>query len=485
MNKRTNTVWGKKLPSFIGIAVLAICLLSIGWLSTNTLLSGTKAASGSTPKMVQVSNISDTSFTVSFVTDDQVVSTLNYGTTSNLGTVILDDRDQSTKSPVAHRIHYFTLHNMLPKTTYFFALNASDQSYRNNGAFYQTTTAPVLSSQTKTQVQISGKVALTDSSIPTEAMVTVASDTSQQLSALVQPDGSYTVSLDSLRREDLSAPADLSSSTILHVVVNDPTAQSTISLLAGQTNPLPQITLSKNYDFTGGTSSLVSVQTATSSASGSPSASTTPSTSGFPTIMPSISLTPPNITVPQKDEKMKDQKPMFKGIALPNETVQITIQSSQTISASVQADTNGNWQYRPMTPLSPGAHTITIVSKDASGILQTISESFTVFAAGSQFTEPSVSPTNSPTPTASPTATPVFQPTPIVSSTTTPTPTVLPTPTINITPTPAVLAPTATPFPTATPPPLPKSGNSSVIIGIGTSILTIGIGAVLFFLTAL
>jgi len=83
--------------------------------------------------------------------------------------------------------------------------------------------------------------------------------------------------------------------------------------------------------------------------------------------------------------------------------------------------------------LAPGNHILTILTKGVDGAMQTITQSFTVYAAGSQFTEPSVSPIISVAPTATPTI-PVTPPAPAS-----------PTPTI------VIVSPTATPTATITP----------------------------------
>ncbi|HEX8932398.1 MAG TPA: Ig-like domain-containing protein, partial [Patescibacteria group bacterium] len=192
----------------------------------------------------------------------------------------------------------------------------------------------------------------------------------------------------------------------------------------------------------------------------------------FPTLGGSTIFNPQIIT-PQKDQSFKDPQPLFKGKAVPNANVTITINSTQTITSTVQTDANGNWQYRPDIPLDPGTHTITMSTLDASGLIKTISQSFTVYAAGSQFTEPSISPTQAVTPTTIPTVTPTINPT----ATGTPAPTVTKTP-----------SPITTKIPSVSPtnPPVPVTGsNNSLLLSVAGGISAVGVGALLFFLTAL
>lgn len=92
----------------------------------------------------------------------------------------------------------------------------------------------------------------------------------------------------------------------------------------------------------------------------------------------------PTLLNPTSNEQISDQTPSFEGTAKPNETVSITIHSTQAITAQVKADSTGIWSYVPTTNLAPGNHTITISSKDSSGVLKTITQTFSVLAAQAQ-----------------------------------------------------------------------------------------------------
>lgn len=113
----------------------------------------------------------------------------------------------------------------------------------------------------------------------------------------------------------------------------------------------------------------------------------TPATVTFLTSDSASNTTPsetndsPTLLNPTSNEKVTDLTPVFEGTAQPNETVNITINSPQTITVQVKADSVGTWSYVPTTSLEPGEHTITISSRDSSGVLKTISQTFSVLAA--------------------------------------------------------------------------------------------------------
>jgi len=451
-----NKVLNKRLPAFVGFFVLLFALGITLLLSGNTFIFISKATVGADPKNVQVSNISDTSFTISYITDAPAAGTISYGTDPSTPTIALDDRDQQSSGATEHQVHFITVKNLLPATKYYFVIDSGSQKVNNNGNPFVITTAASLPAQSAGQQNLLGTVALSDGSIPSEAVVYLTSDTTQQLATVINPDGSYQLPLANLRDSTLNAAATLSSDTVLQLQVVTPTDQSTIKILANQTNHVPKIVLSQNYDFTLGTSEL---------SSGSAQVA---SISAFPVFTTPAPVSSPEITSPTDAQAYKDQQPLFEGRALPNTEVDITIQSQQEISAKLQSDGSGSWQFRPPISLAPGKHTITLKSVDASGVVQTIERSFTVYASGSQFIEPSVSPILPPT--VVPTAIPTSAPTPTAALTPTPAPTTAVTQTIQ-------------PTVATTPVPLPKTGSSAVVTGIIAGIATVGIGALLFLLS--
>jgi hypothetical protein len=241
-------------------------------------------------------------------------------------------------------------------------------------------------------------------------------------------------------------------------IIAEDFSKSNIIVPLSQIGPVPTVTLSKDYDF-----SLSIEPVASNSAElqnlKSPSNEQVKGENG------------PSILTPEENENFTDNRPLFQGKALPNETVKITIHSDQGEEITVTADQYGNWSYRPDQSLSPGEHTITIATKDSNGISRLLTKTFTVFEFGSQVAE-SATPSVTLTPTVTPTVTPV----PITIPTLSPTPTG--SPTSSLTPTSTLTQPPIkTPTPTLSP-----TGSSAVI---GFSILGFAVtlfGGTLFFL---
>lgn len=451
------SVLNKQLPAYLGVFVLLIALGITILLSGNTLVFISKATVGSNPKNIQISNLSDSSFTISYVTDAAAAGSISYGNDPSTPEVALDDRDQQASGSADHQIHFITVKNLAPSTKYYYVIDSGSQKAENNSAPFEITTAPPAINQPSTQPTLSGSVSLSDNSIPTEGIVYITTDNMQQMATLINPDGSYQLSLDQLRSSSGVIATTLTPNTILQLQAVTSTQTSTAKVLLSQADQVPKIILPQNYDFTLGPSQP------------STEPSQTASGAGFPILATPQPVSSPEITSPTEAQNFKDQQPLFQGRALANTEVDVTIQSQQEISTKLQSDDSGSWQFRPPLALAPGKHTITIKSLNAAGILQTISRSFTVYAQGSQFVEPSVSPIASPTRIATPTA--VLVPTATTAPTATPTPTAAITPTSHPT----------TPGPNRGP--IPKTGSSAIVTGMVAGISILGIGALLIFLS--
>lgn len=414
-----NTIWEKRIPTLLGILLIAIGLGITSYLTTQGIIYISKASPSGTPEEVRITNITDSAFTVSYRTTDKVIGSINYGKNKKLGTIARDDRDQQNNTLTSFSLHNMTVRNLEKSTKYYFTITSGNESFDEQ--VYEVVTASEIEENPSQQEPISGKIILSDGKNPNESIIYATIDGAQLISTLGKPDGSYILPLNSLRKTDLKSYFTFNENKIKIQAVGEKNLSSNIVVFLKQTKPVPTVTLSVNYDFTEGNESVSTDSAELQNFS---------SFSGIKPISRS-SGTEVKITSPEDSQGFSDQQPLFKGTAQPNSTVEVIIHSFEEIKQQVVADSNGNWTFRPDQPLSPGAHTITIVARDAGGIQREIVKNFTVFESGTQVTE-------SATPSAVPTV---------------PVQTISPTPII-ITPT---QIPVSTPVPTLTTPVLPTS----------------------------
>ncbi len=487
MNK---SIWNKRIPTLLGVFLIVVGIGVTSFLVEKGVIVVGNASPSSSPQNVRITNITDSSFTVSYSTDASVIGSLNYGSTSTLGQTALDDRDQQTGTLSNYSIHSITVRNLSPQTKYYFSITSGQNTFLNNGLPFQVVTGTPISSPPSAQKPIIGKVIMPNGNPPSQAIVYITADNAQVISSLIKPDGTYLIPLNSVRTSDLSSYLDFSNISTLKMLVYGDGLTSNVTLSINQINPVPTVTLSNDYDFS---SSQGPLSSPPPSASGSSTFQS--NQESFPTPKPAVSYGVPKIITPKTNEGFSDEQPLFEGTGQPNQTVKIEIHSSDVITAQVTTDGNGYWSFRPQTPLSPGNHTITITTVDANGILRTVTQNFVVYASGSQ-----VNPVNNP-PTSTPTATPMptSTPTPVPTQSPTPSPTQSPTPVPTVEPTlsPAPTATpsaTSTPAPVVTPTPVPSPsapalapggkspGPDGTILGLGLlgGVITI-IGAALLF----
>jgi len=451
-----NSLWYKKIPTLFGLILLGIGIISINIALNRGTFFTTRATPTYAPEQIRITNLTDTSFTLSYLTSDSVLGTLSYGTDNLGGRVALDDRDQQSGNPLPYMVHHITVKNLDPDTNYFFRITSSDKVFLDNEKPFSTRTLPRISQDPTRQPPIVGSISYANGSKDGNILVLLVTDKAQTLSVLTKADGSFVMPLNAIRAKDFQSYLTFQDNEVIKLLALTPIGRAAVSVLPSQISPVPPIIIGNTYDFT---TSLAP--------SPVPIASASATESSFPSFSATESGPPkPQIISPDDKEGLSDNKPQFEGTAVPNAEVIIEINSETAITTTVVANKKGSWTYRPTTQLDPGEHSITIKTKDNNGIIQTITRSFTVFAEGSQFIEPSISPANPP-------ATPV--------------PTKLPTPTATIAPT-ATIVPTATlaPVPSdiLTQPPLPieaEPGSSQTLIYaiLGTMALGAGILVIL------
>lgn len=476
------TIWNKRIPTLLGFVLLMLGIGITSYLVQSGVIVISRATPSNTPEEVRVTNITDTSFTVSFRTTAPVPALVLYGEGATADKTAFDERDQPSQDLAPRAIHSIVVRNLKPETTYSFTITSGKDTFLDNGKPFQIKTGPVLIENPSSQTPLAGKILLPNGSPPSESLVYITSSGAQALSVLIKSDGNYILPLNTMRKASLDSYFSFSEQTLIQLLVLDATLTSRVALKASQTNPVPQITLSHDYDFTIDTQPLSKDQA---------SASANLKDFLFPALVGTQQTTSePKILSPaKKDEAFTDQQPQFRGTASPNTDVHITIHSSEAITATVKTDSRGMWAFRPETPLSPGEHTITITTKDQFGILKTITQKFTVYAEGTQVGQ-LIGPTTTPTPTKSVAPTATATPLPTVTATLTPVqlePTATHTPTQTdislITPTMAiggpVISPTVTPV--ITQPPIADPGSPALMVaGATASIITI-LGAFFFF----
>lgn len=462
-----------KIPSLLGVFILVIGLAVGVALIGQRQIFRLGASADSAPQDVRVSNVTDSSFTVSWFTTKPTIGYVNWGATTALG------KSSEIGGLSTQTVHSVTIDGLEPSTNYYLVINSGGVEFDNNGIAWSVATGPALGASSETRLA-SGVVLKQDGSPASNVLVYINGGGMAQMSAVTSLNGTWTIPLSSARTRTLSGNAQLANSDVLDVYVQSGgMGIATAQVLPTKINPTPEITLGQTYDFRDSSSSqsgalpkadvsLPEEQEAQLPGSLDISSDGATQTTERPVTIESID---------EAEEIIYTDTPEFFGEGPRNTTITITVESDP-ITENVKVSSSGDWSWSPPTNLENGEHTITISWIDASGFIRKLTRTFTVAAAENEpgFVSTPSGATATAKPTASPTASPTPSPTPKATKTPTPTPT--PTPTIKATPTPSN-------SPTPTRVSIPSTESGIPVAGVSTPTLLLALVGLLLFVSGI
>ncbi len=417
-----------RIPTLIGVLVLVLGLAAGIFLVQSRKFFRLGASAENTPKDVRISNISDTSFAVSWTTDKESSGFVLWGEDEQSLSKI--ENDEIT---IEGFTHLTTVRNLRPETNYSFKINSGGTEFDNNGVVWKVITGPTLTPPSQTII-VSGSI-LTQTGTPSANSLVYISVGGSLLSSLTSQSGTWLVPLSSARTQDLKSFLTINeSATLLEISVQAGGDQvATAQIYPQSAKPAPPITLGQTYDFK---SLPPSSEGEVPKASIDLPTESTPS-SGF--IIPEETATPSASTVTlasvKEGEVVTSTTPEFFGEGPSGATITITVESDPQ-SAQIDVPADGDWKWSPPAGLSPGAHKITISWRDAAGILRTLTRTFIVQASEGPAFESTPSATPTSTPSSTPTSTPKATTTPRATSSATPKATASATPSASAVPQP-------------------------------------------------
>ena len=401
-----------KIPTIIGFFVLVFGLAAGVFLVQSRQLFKTSASLDTTPSSVQISNVTDTSFTVTWLTSKETAAFVKLGQSASLDQTLTDEIANPSFT------HSITVRNLTPGTSYFFKINSDGTDFDNNTTPWQAQTGPTLTGTSGFSVNASGTV-LDQTSTPVEkALVFLNIGGGVTLSGVTSQNGTWVIPINGVRLSDLSGYLNVDpTQTLIEISVNaGPNGISTAQIYPQSVAAVSTMVLGQVHDFrnlapanAGGVpfSSLEApLETTQSSSFGVDDKISTPSAK---------KVTLDNI---DNGEIVNTQDPEFFGKAPAGTTLTITVESDDPVTETVKASTTGTWNWDPPKDLTPGEHKITVKWKDASGIWQTITRTFVVSASEGPAFVATPSATLKATKTATPTATkkPTAKPSPTTAA---------------------------------------------------------------------
>jgi len=403
----------KRIPTFLAILLLVATVGGIGYLFEGATRQGAKASLSIEPKSIMVTNLSDSSFTFTWQTDEPASGTILVTSVAGKKYSAFDERDITGKMG-KYLTHSVTIRNLSPSTTYDVTVLSNGKKYPLEKKSFQLTTLPALSSEAPLWDPAFGTVKTSDGQPAEGALVYLNLEGSQTLSTLVRNSGSWIIPLSQVRTQDGTAFIQFQDRMNEMMIVQLGRNESKITTDTLNDAPVPDVVLGEPYDFRGRDAKKTTPATLAKAI--------VPTTKPKQAVLGATDTTIAGISIatPVQGATLSSTKPLFTGIGIPGKTVTITIGITEPLIGSTVVGKDKLWRYTPKQAISPGKQSVTITTRDAKNKPVAITHTFTILKSGSQVLGDA---TPSGTITETPTITITDIPTPTIESTESATPT--------------------------------------------------------------
>lgn len=227
-----------KIPTILGIGVLLVGLVGGVFLVSQNQLAvfQTKAAKSAEPQKITLANLSGNSASIYWQTEEESSGFIEAGPGSSLGLTFGDDRDSGAPKP--HKLHFSTLTNLTPNTTYYYKIVSGTNSYPTQPLSFKTPE----NIQNSPNSPLIGQIVDVNSQPVNEALVILDITGNSNLATITKVSGNFILPLTSL--------SDLSTNPNATLTVFNGEKSSRINLkLPFTQNSLPQIILGQDTDL--------------------------------------------------------------------------------------------------------------------------------------------------------------------------------------------------------------------------------------------
>ena len=408
-----------KIPTIFALFLIAAILGSAGFI-TQSVRKSTNAAPESSPKNVQVTNISDSGFTITFETDQSIASALTTTDPAGKKLTHLDERHTSGT------VQKFTMHSipvrgLEPQNSYTLSILLGGKPYTVD-ELSPVTTAPKLESDTNGMPPIYGTVKSQDNAPADGALLFLKlENNSQTLSTVVKPSGSWIIPMNVIRTPSLTQLISRTNTDDkIDITVVYKGQITTIKTDIKNSTPVPTIITGQSRDIT---KELVN-KTPPSGATPSPLASAFNAVLGVQKA--STTSKTIGLLTPKDGGTVLIDPPQFSGIGIPGNIVTLLIGMKNPKTATTKVLPDGTWKFAPSGIVGQGKQKVTMTTLDDQQKPMSVTHEFEIMKSGVQVlgdATPSGIPTVIPTVSLSPTPSvydmPIATPTPTIPDTAT------------------------------------------------------------------
>lgn len=400
-----------KIPTIIALPLIAVMLGGVSFAS-RLFSSPTQADVSRKPKNIVITNISDTSFTITWITDKPTRSVISVRSQNSNPLSFFDER--AVTGNETFTTHSVTARGLTSQTVY--SVSIIPQERNGLPTEFTVTTFPVIQTTANQLGPTYGTVRFTDGTPAEGSLVYLTLPGSQILSTVVKPSGTFLIPLNLARIESGSEYLEVSNTSIpITISVKYGAATSTIRTTTESDAPVPDIIIGVNNDFSLTEETLLPTPTAlvqqpVSFTSVLGEAATESSPQGI------------RITTPAQGARITSAYPVIAGTGIADNFVSITLGSDTPQVGTTKVAQDGTWMFTPKNPVGIGSQSVTITTLNEKREPEVITHVFEILKSGTQVlgdATPSATirttlyPTLIPTPTATATSVATFTPSPV------------------------------------------------------------------------
>ncbi|MBU0998505.1 hypothetical protein KJ570_03190 [Patescibacteria group bacterium] len=390
----------EKIPTIIGLVILVIGIITGVFLIKSQQIFRLGASPEETPKDVRISNITDSSFTVSWTTDKETLGFIKWGKNVNN----LDKVENDTISQKGY-IHSSTIRSLNAQSEYYFKINSNSQDFDNQETAWKIKTGAQLTKPTN-NIIISGSVLNQNGTPAANALVYFSVGGGSLLSTVTSKTGTWLMPISQTRNKNLDSYITINeSSSLVEISINAGiSGVATAQIYSQSAKPTPAIILGEVNDFK---NLQPSEDSQIPKASINVPEGEIENTSGFEVDGSLSNLTSKTVTLESQSEGeiISTKDPEFFGKGPAGTEIEIQVES-ELQTDTITVGNSGNWTWSPPKGLEEGTHTVTLKWNDTNGILRTLTRNFIVSASESPafVSTPSATPKLTSTPSATPTS---------------------------------------------------------------------------------
>ncbi len=387
-----------KIPTLVALIFIITLIVGISFGFEAVTRQQTRASGSIKPISLAATNISDTSFTFTWMTADPTTGVITLSGAKQKEQTFFDERDTTGKLG-KYTSHSVAVKNLTPSSDYLVKIISNGKLYLDNDQPYRVTTAGVINSNPNDLEPAYGTVTTPTNQPAQGALVYLTLEGGQTLSTLVKSSGSWLIPLNLARTEGLDRYLTLSERLTETLLVHYQDQEASAITDTLNDSPVPTMILGKSYDFRKQQAKEPEALAAANT-SGSILGKQTTSTLGGV-----------RIVSPAHGAALTTALPLIQGTGIGGKQVTITLGITKPTSSTVIVGADSIWRYTPTKTLSPGKQSVTITTVDSNGKTVALTNVFEILKSGTQVlgeATPSatLSPTATPTATITPFSTP-------------------------------------------------------------------------------